>query len=148
MKKAIRVSGLPSCRYIPLHSGHSQGNRIKTTPTSQSPAYLRRSHPRVVLLSVGVQTSKPRVVLLSVGVQTSKPRVVLLSVGVQTLKPRVVLLSVGVQTSKPRVGGISVGSWRVKKAPQVCSYLGAVALGWAALPLSAIQSSLYLWRPK
>ena len=134
MKKAIRVSGLPSCRYIPLHSGHSQGNRIKTTPTSQPCAYLRRSHPRVVFLSVGVQRLKPRVVLLSVGVQRLKPRVVLLSVGVQTSKPRMVLLSVGVVESK--------------KAPQVRSYLGAVALEWSALPLSVIQSSLYLWRPK
>ena len=35
-----------------------------------------------------------------------------------------------------------------KKVPQVRSYLGAVALEWAALPLSVIQSSLYLWRPK
>ena len=109
---------------------------------------LRRLKPHVVPISVGVQRLEPHVVPISVGVQTLEPRVVLISVGVQTLKPRVVLLSVGVQTSKPRVGGISVGSWRVKKAPQVCSYLGAVALGWAALPLSAIQSSLYLWRPK
>ena len=56
--------------------------------------FLRKAHPRVVLISVPLRKAHPRVVLISVPLRKAHPHVVLISVPLRKAHPRVVLISV------------------------------------------------------
>ena len=162
MKKAIRVSGLPSCQYIPLHSGHSQRATAskppyvpalclstEIPPTRGSPfrrgTEIKTTRGSAFRRGTEIKTTRGSAFRRGTEIKTTRGSAFRRGTEIKTTRGSPFRRGTEIKTTRGSAFRRVVES---KKEPQVRSYLGAVALEWSALPLNVIQSSLYLWRPK